>query len=153
MITYRKAEFSDIAELLKLRIEFLSIVNAGIDCPENFEKILHAYYNESIKNGSFVTWLACDGEGERIVGSSGICFYLVPPSYKNLRGKNAYIMNVYTKEPYRGQGIATHLLDLAVKEAGQRGYNKIYLHATAEGQPIYKKYGFKDTGDEMVYDI
>lgn len=151
MITYRKAEFRDIDELIKLRVEFLSIVNTGTDCPENFEKSLRNYYNENIKNGSFVAWLAC--EGEHIIGSSAVCFYKVPPAYRNVNGKNAYIMNVYTKEAYRRQGIAMHLFDLVVKEAGQRGHNKLYLHATEEGRPLYKKYGFKDTGDEMVYNL
>ena len=58
---------------------------------------------------------------------------------------------MYTYPPYRNQGIATRLFDLTVQEARNNGSFKILLNATALGKPIYEKYGFKETENEMIY--
>lgn len=41
-----------------------------------------------------------------MVGTGGISFYQVMPTYHNISGKKAYIMNVYTQPDYRRKGIA-----------------------------------------------
>ena len=58
---------------------------------------------------------------------------------------------MYTYPSYRNQGIATRLFDLTVNEARNNGSSKILLNVTALGRPIYERYGFKETENEMIY--
>jgi GNAT superfamily N-acetyltransferase len=149
MIEYRKADTKDVDNLVRLRVEFLREIG-NLESSENdkvLEKALYEYLNKTIPCDEFVAWLALDSD--KIVGTSGLSFYLVPPSYKNPSGKVAYIMNMYTVPQYRKQGVAKALFERTVDEAKSRGYKLISLHATEQGRPLYLKFGFKETYSEM----
>ena len=66
-------------------------------------------------------------------------------------GKVTYISNMFTYPEYRKHGIATKLFALTVEEAKKQGCIKILLNATDMGRPLYEKFGFKDTANDMVY--
>ena len=153
MITYRKATINDITELVRLRIEFMK---EAIKIDNNYddkliERVLSEYFNNNIQNGSFIAWLAVCGD--RIIGTSGLCFYTRPPSYKNISGKAAYIMNMYTDPQYRHRGIASTLFENTVLEAKSLGYKKICLNATQMGRSLYIKFGFKAIDSEMELNL
>ena len=90
---------------------------------------------------------------DKIIGTSGLCFYKRPPSYKNISGEVAYIMNMYTEPQYRCQGIASTIFEKTVSEAKAMGYKKICLNATEMGKPLYMKFGFKDVDGEMELNL
>ncbi len=152
-MNYRKATLQDKDELVKLRIEFVKEVQkvTEADKDNQLTLALQEYFQTSMTDGSFVSWLAI--EDDKIVGTSGICFYYLPASYKNLTGKTAYIMNMYTLPEYRGRGIANTLFQNIVNEAKIRGCTKISLNATDMGRPIYTKYGFVDSHNDMVLSL
>lgn len=146
---YRKAAMEDINELVRLRIDFLNEVQVTDgQNDEELTKQTFEYLKINMQNDSFVSWLALDND--KIVGTSGICFYTIPPSFKNVTGKNAYIMNMYTIPGYRSRGIANELFQSVVKEAKNRGCGKITLNATDMGRPLYLKNGFVDSHGDMV---
>jgi GNAT superfamily N-acetyltransferase len=153
MLEYRKATKEDICELVRLRIDFIREVQnlTKGDDVSDLKQSLIEYFSDAIITNSFVAWLAL--ENNRIVATSGLCFYTLPPSYKNLSGKTAYIMNMYTEPDYRKRGIAMQLFDKICDEAKTLGYKKLCLHATESGKPLYLKYGFKDQSNEMVFSI
>lgn len=153
MITYRKATIEDIDELIKLRITFMKEI-MNIDHDNNDQLLgdaLKDYFNKILNDGKFISWLAI--EDDKIVGTSGLSFYTLPPSYKNVTGDVAYIMNMYTVPSYRSRGIASSLFEKIVLEAKSRGYKKICLHATDMGKPLYTKFGFKEVSGEMELNI
>ena len=151
MIEYRKATISEIETLTRIRMDFLRDVK-NMQNDED-EEILYKsnkeYLAASMADGSFVSWIAID-DG-KIIAVSGVSFYTLPPNKSCPTGKTAYISNMYTYPPYRKQGIATKLFGLAVQEAKNNGAIKILLNATTMGRPIYEKFGFKSTEDEMIY--
>jgi GNAT superfamily N-acetyltransferase len=153
MVTCRKADMNDIDDLVRLRIIFLkeALRSDTQDGDPDIALSLHSYFKATMADNSFISWLALDGN--RIVGTSGLCFYQLPPSFKNPTGDNAYIMNMFTDPQYRGQGIAQMLFSKVVSEAEQRGYKRIVLHATEMGRPVYRKFGFKETDDEMTFEV
>ncbi len=153
LIQYRKANIKDIDNLVKLRIQFLKEIGSMEPSEKDniLEKSLYDYFNESITKDEFAAWLAIDNE--KIVATSGVSFYMVPPSFKNITGKVAYIMNMYTNSDYRRQGIAAILFEKIINEAKDRGYNRITLNATKQGRPLYEKFGFKDLNNEMELNI
>jgi len=148
-ITYKKADESDIKVLIKTRIQVLRGVNKLSDHIDIslLEKESYTYYENCFKEDSHVAFLAFDGD--IFVGSGGICFYKVMPSYHNLLGKKAYIMNIYTNPEYRRRGIARNVLDSLIKEANDRGIFDISLEATSMGRPLYEKYGFVSAESDM----
>ena len=82
-------------------------------------------------------------EDGRIVATGGVCFYTLPPSFTNSTGQMAYIANMYTHPDFRGQGVATHILDLLAAESRARGVNQSLLFASSLGRPVYEKYGYQ----------
>lgn len=149
MITYRKATIDDLMELSQVRTEFMTeLENENEEMQKKLTERNIEYFSKALVDGSFVAWIAVD-DG-KIVGTSGLVFYDVPPTFKCLDGKTAYIMNMYTKKDYRNQGIAKTLFSKIVNEAIERGYHKITLNATKQGRYVYEKFGFTDVEGDMV---
>lgn len=148
-LSYRKASLADLEILTKTRIEVLRAANqlsADVDMSE-VKNQSREYYQSSLKNDSHLAYLIFDEE--TFVGTGGISYYQVMPTYHNPTGKKAYIMNIYTNPKYRRRGIAFHTLDLLVADARKKGIIAISLEATDMGRPLYEKYGFIKMNDEM----
>jgi ribosomal protein S18 acetylase RimI-like enzyme len=142
-LKYRKANMNDIDKLIGLRKK--QLVDEGIEPNIDIDAELEVFFKNKLSDGSLNQWLVEDNE--EIIACGAIIFYEFPPTYTNKSGKKAYITNMYTKENYRGQGIATHLLTRIVDEAKNSGIKKIWLGASKLGRPVYKKFGFKETDE------
>ncbi|MHC1748544.1 MAG: GNAT family N-acetyltransferase [Cellulosilyticaceae bacterium] len=143
----RKGTCEDISLIVENRLEFLERVNkAGI--VEHFEEGTYAFLEKHLQDDSLISYLAV--ENERIVATVMLCIYDIIPSMSNPSGRTGYICNVYTLENYRHQGLATKLIEKVIEESQNRGVGKVYLYATDEGFPLYKKAGFELLDKEMV---
>lgn len=153
MIEYRKANMSDIDELVRIRIDFLKEAQNVESSSDDLiiKKSLFDYFERTLNNNTFTAWLAI--ENKRIIGISGLCFYTLLPLYGNLSGGIAYITNVYIEPVYRHRGIATYLFEKTIEEAKSLGYTRLCLHATDKGRQLYKKYAFRDINMEMILDL
>ena len=150
-ISYRKAAANDIPLLVDLRMKLLHDA-VHKDAPQKWatvESQIRAYYEESIVNETHIAYLAFDGP--YCVGTGGVCFFRILPSYFKPTGKKAYVINMYTEPAYRRKGIGRHLLKLLVDDALSRGATYISLEATEAGKPLYRKCGFGRLTSEMQY--
>ncbi len=149
-LTYRKATLNDLDELVRLRIEFLKEVQPADThqySEESLRSSLRDYLSRAIQADEFVAWLAIyDTE---IVATSGLCFFQITPGFTLIDGKIAYILNIYTLREWRGKGVGKETFNQILQEAISRGYKRISLHASDAGRPVYEKFGFRLTGDEM----
>ena len=68
------------------------------------EKESADYYLKALQDGSHTAYLVFDGKN--FIGAGGISYYRVMPTFHNVTGKKAYIMNMYTHPEYRRKGIA-----------------------------------------------
>ncbi|MFE7083362.1 GNAT family N-acetyltransferase [Priestia megaterium] len=146
---FRKATFNEIDQLIYLRKK--QLVDEGIEPNQEIDTELKEFFTNKISDGSLVEWVVEDND--EIIATGAIVFYEFPPTYTNKSGKKAYITNMYTKESYRGQGIATKLLTKLVAEARTAGIIKIWLGASKLGRPVYEKFGFKETDEWLELDI
>lgn len=148
-LTYKFAGIDDLDILTATRVQVLRAANELPDSADMslVEKESYAYYKKALSDGSHIALLVFDEE--KFVGAGGVSFFTVMPTYHNPNGQKAYIMNMYTDPAYRRQGIASHTLDLLVKETQKRGITHISLEATKTGRPLYEKYGFVGMNDEM----
>lgn len=148
-LSYKKATLTDLEILTETRIEVLRAANRlsdDVDMSEVKKQSLE-YYQNALRNNTHLAYLIFDEE--IFVGTGGISYFQVMPTYHNPTGKKAYIMNMYTNPGYRRQGIAFKTLDLLVTDARKKGITAISLEATDMGRPLYEKYGFRKMNDEM----
>jgi GNAT superfamily N-acetyltransferase len=81
--------------------------------------------------------------GGKIVATSGMVVWQKPALYGGVEsGKLGYVLNFYTIPEARGKGIATRLLNELIREARSMGLRYLHLHASKDGEPIYRKAGF-----------
>ena len=147
---YRRATVEDLQVLVESRLETLRAANGlgkDADLQEVREESLE-YYRESLDSGRHVAYLAYDAY--RIIGTGGISFYQVMPTYHNPSGRKAYVMNMYTDPAYRRKGIAWKMLELLTARATEQGIREVGLEATEQGRPLYEKFGFAYAPGEMV---
>lgn len=148
-LTYKKATIEDIDILTETRIEVLRAANKlarDTDMSEVKKQSYH-YYKRALCDGTHIAYLIFDDS--QFVGTGGVSFFQVMPTYHNPSGKKAYIMNMYTKPEYRRKGIAYKTLDMLIRDSKSKGITAISLEATAMGRPLYEKYGFVKMNDEM----
>lgn len=155
MFVYKKATIKDIDVLTRTRIIVLHAAN-NLSADTNMSEVQkqsYEYYLKTLKNNTHIAYLVFNENS--IVGSGGISFFQVMPTYYNPSGYKAYIMNMYTHPDYRHRGIAYKMLDILINEAKIKGINAISLEATKMGRPVYEKYGFVQMKNEMelVYNI
>lgn len=148
---FRKATVEDIPLLIKCRMDLLhSAIKDGNESKWGFvEEQVKQYYKKAIPEGTHIAYLAFNGD--TCVGTGGVCFYQILPTYFKPTGKKAYIINMYTEESYRKKGIATHILELLIQESLAQGATYISLEATDAGRPLYEKLGFATLHSEMQY--
>jgi GNAT superfamily N-acetyltransferase len=111
------------------------------------EKQSKDYYLNALNDESHTAILVFDDD--EFVGTGGISYFRVMPTFCNNTGQKAYIMNMYTRPEYRKRGIASKTLEVLVEDALKRGIRAISLEATDMGRPVYEKYGFVKMKDEM----
>lgn len=148
-MNYRKATVEDIHLLMELRKT--QLVDEGIKADKDIDKELEAFFEKKFTDESLIQLIAM--EQNEIIATGAIVIYDFPPSYTNKSGKKAYVTNMYTKNEYRGKGIATSLLTKLVDEAKSLGITKMWLGASKLGRPVYKKFGFKETDEWMELEL
>ena len=146
-ITYRKATLEDVETLAKLRVVFINEVFniKNSKDSEHLKKELIEYFTNTISDKSVIAWIA---EYEnKIISTSTLVLWHAPPTYTGLgkKGMRGYILNMFTKKPFRKKGIASVLLEKLINEAKALNLEYVHLHSTQDGIGIYKKLGFEDT--------
>lgn len=149
MINIIKATEDDIDRVISSRIEMLKIVNDLSEDTE-FDKEFINSSREYFRNSNQTTLLAVDNE---VIGCATICYINVLPTFDHPSGKRAHIMNVYTRNNYRRQGIAFQMMKMLMEEAKQEGVTEISLDATELGRTLYEKCGFVKTEEGMVLNL
>ena len=148
-IMIRQASVNDIDMLLEWRMEVLRHVfgeQSSSDVQDLYSTNME-YYKEAIPSGDHVAVFA---EIEGIAaGCGGLCLYRELPSPDNPTGKCAYLMNIYTRQEYREQGIGKSVVEWLVSYAKNQGITKIYLETSECGRSLYESFGFSDMRDYM----
>ena len=148
-ITYRKLETSDLDTFISMRITQLKEEGATEDL--DLVPALKDYYNRHLSAGTFVSWLALDGD--KIIGTSGMSFVEKPPYFSCPTGRIGLLSSMFTNPDYRRMGIAKELLDRVVNEAREYGCGAVHITASDMGVKLYTAYGFVHNGNFMQYKL
>lgn len=152
MIEIKRATIDDIETLMSWRMEVLCDVfsiDKNADLTELTANNREYYLRELPTEGHIACFAYKDGQ---IAGCGGICIYNEMPSPDNPSGMCAYLMNIYTRPMFRGQGIGRKTASWLIKQAEEKGITKIYLEASDSGKPMYQKMGFSPMVDYLKLD-
>ena len=148
-IVYRKLEEKDLETFMELRIRQLR--EEGATEQTDLKDALRDYYHRHLADGTFVSWLAMDGE--RIVGTSGMSFVEKPPYFSCPTGRIGLLSSMYTDPACRRRGIGKELLARVVKEAKEYGCGSVQITASDMGVLLYSAFGFVKNGNFMQYKL
>lgn len=154
-ITYRKLRETDLDVFINMRITQLSeeYEVAGREIPKDveLEYSLREYYRKHMAEGTFVSWLALDGD--KIIGTSGMSYVEKPPYFSCPTGRLGLLSSMYTDPGYRRMGIGKELLHRVVEEARNYGCGSVWITASDMGVKLYTAFGFEHNGNFMQYKL
>jgi len=149
-----RATIRDIDALTRCRLDLFRELQ-GEPAPAvaaGFEVRCREALREGFAGDTLVAWVARPAGGEPI-GSLILLLYPRLPSLANLRTREGYLINVYTRPDCRGRGVGGALMDAALAHARRLGLARIRLHASPLGRPLYDRYAFHGRDDEMELDL
>lgn len=137
-----KADFNDINELVRLRIDYLTEDYGGLTDiqVEKIRNQLPEYFRNHLNKDLFVYFV----KSQEIISC---CFLLVsekPANPSFIHGKTGTVMNVYTKPDFRRKGIAKKIMKFLISDAEKMGLDFIELKSTDDGYNLYKSVGFEE---------
>ncbi|HEV8607156.1 MAG TPA: GNAT family N-acetyltransferase [Tepidisphaeraceae bacterium] len=150
-VTYRAADIGDVEALAVLRREFLLEIADADPADASLLPRLRNWFSEKTQSGHFTAILAV--VGDEVIASSGLVVHEHPPGIMIPNGREAYIMNMYTRPAWRGRGIATIIFRQLLKVAREKDCTRVALHALPAGRAIYEQEGFKVGDKEMRLDL
>lgn len=154
-IIYKKLTEAELKTFINMRITQLTeeYTSEGRKVPEgvDLESALFDFYHRHMADGTFVSWLALDGD--KIIGTSGMSFVEKPPYFTCPTGRLGLLSSMYTDPNYRRMGIAKELLHRVVEEARAYGCGAVHITASNMGVKLYTAYGFEHNGNFMQYKL
>ena len=104
-----------------------------------------------LASGEYVGWFATDAAGDVIAGA-GVHIKPQLPRIA-LSGDSVaespapLVVNVYTEPAWRGRGVARALMQCLMQWAVEQDYERVVLHASDDGRPLYVSLGFTPTNE------
>ena len=144
-IEYKRLTEKELDTFIAMRINQLREEGAKEEI--DLAPALKQYYMCHMADGTFVSWLAFDGD--KIIGTSGMSFVEKPPYFGCPSGKIGLLSSMFTHPNYRRQGIAKKLLSLVVAEAKAYGCGTVQITASDMGVLLYTDFGFQKNKNFM----
>lgn len=148
-ITYKRLTEKELDTFIEMRIDQLREEGAKEEI--DLAPALKQYYMRHMADGTFVSWLAFDGN--KIIGTSGMSFVEKPPYFGCPSGKIGLLSSMFTNPDYRRKGIAKELLSHVVNEAREYGCGTIQITASDMGVKLYTDFGFVHNENFMQYKL
>lgn len=148
-IDYRRLTENELDTFINMRINQLREEGAKEEI--DLVPALKDYYTRHMADGTFVSWLAFDGDD--IIGTSGMSFVEKPPYFGCPSGRIGLLSSMFTNPNYRRNGIAKELLSRVVNDARNYGCVTIQITASDMGVKLYTDFGFVHNGNFMQYKL
>lgn len=145
-----RADAANEDAALRIRLDCLKDVG-NLPADYGFAPEFIAATRDFLRTAAQTTLLTMDGSMP--IACATICYKTCIPTLGHPTGRRAHIMNVYTAEGYRRQGLAKQLMLALHAEAEARGVTEITLDATDEGRRLYTALGYQASDEAMYLDI
>ena len=110
---------------------------------------------EWLTSGDYVGWLATPADQpELVVGGAGVQLQrILPRPVDDVtigEGRQGTIVNVFTEPEWRRRGIAGLLMQEIINWSKTEKIDRLILHASDDGRPVYEKLGFKESNEMLL---
>jgi len=148
--TVRQATLEDLELLVRHRRgmwkAIAHIPNADLDAADG---VYRRWARTQMKSNRFTGFIVDIG-GEPV--ASGCLWLMNVQPRPNWEGTTAaYLLSMFTEPAHRGQGHGARIVREAIRYAKARGIHVMLLHASAFGEPIYKRLGFERTTEMRLF--
>jgi GNAT superfamily N-acetyltransferase len=157
--TIRLAAVADIAAIAHHRAQMFADMGT---MPESLRTALVAsttrYLETALPSGEYVGWLATPtADPSQVIAGAGLQHRRIlprvvetPAGLDVMDGREAIVINVYTAPAWRRRGVARAIMSRLIDDVRAMPVQRLVLHASAEGRPLYEALGFAAT-NEMRY--
>jgi len=139
---FRSATIADIPTLCHHRRRMFE--DMGHRDPELLDPMAERFaewVTERIINQTYLAWVSVN-EAQEIVASAGLWLVDWPPHVMGPDGPRGYILNIFTEQGHRRQGLARRLTELCLDACRKRNIAIVALHASEHGRSLYESLGF-----------
>lgn len=114
---------------------------------DDWAGLVAAFVERARSEGDFAAFVAAlDGE---VVGTAACQVFagLYPEIRRGSAHRAGYVWGVYVEPPHRRRGLATRLTRAALAHLEAIGCTQVKLHASRDGEPVYRALGFQETNE------
>ncbi|HTP54285.1 MAG TPA: GNAT family N-acetyltransferase [Thermoplasmata archaeon] len=149
----RRARASDLELLVAHRRKMWLAIGGRLRAHlDRADPVYRRWVRRELAARHFVGFVVETPDG-RPAGSGAIWLVPTQPRPGRLaRPRMPYVMSMFTEPEFRGRGVATRIVRAQIRWARDRGYARLFLHASEMGRPIYARLGFAP-GNEMRLDL
>jgi ribosomal protein S18 acetylase RimI-like enzyme len=156
-VRVRRATLDDVEVIARHRAAMFA--DMGTIAPADAGPLIEAtrpYLRTAIPAGDYLGWLVgLEPEPHRIVAGAGLVLRRVPPfptrgadgAIAIAEGREGLVLNVYVEPECRRRGLARRLMDEVIAYARANALDRLVLHASDDGRPLYEQLGFKPTNE------
>jgi GNAT superfamily N-acetyltransferase len=149
-LSYRPAGAGDVSTLVDHRHRMWTAIGHRTEAEiTRHDRRYRAWLRPRLRSGEVVGFLATAPDGAP-VGSGLVWFRGDQPRPGMRRPVTPYILSMFTRPEWRGEGIASGIVRKLVAACRTRGFESVVLHASEQGRSVYTRLGFERTW-EMRY--
>ncbi len=100
------------------------------------------WIRKQMSKGKLVGFIV-KASGGRVAGSGCVWIREEQPRPTNPRLEVPYLMSMYTVKEFRRRGVAKLIVKSALKWCREHKYERVVLHASRMGRPLYESVGFE----------
>lgn len=143
-VILRPVRLSDANLLVEHRISMWRDI--GGRRPSDLEQhraVYRKWFRVNFRAGVVWGWVAV--VGGRTAGSGLVWLQPSQPRPGEPRAQSPYILSMYTHPDHRGRGVASKIVRRLVDSCRKKGFERVTLHASPQGRPVYRRLGFERT--------
>src|SRR5688572_18626212 len=159
LFSVRRAQVEDAPAIAWHRARMFQ--DMGMVSPVTFDALRNEarlWTERALESGEYVGWLGTPKDlPEVIAGGAGVQLRGVPPHPFRAprgdafaKGKHAIVLNVFTEPEWRRRGLARLLMQEILRWARAEPLDRLVLHATSDGRPLYEQLGFEVTNEMRI---
>jgi GNAT superfamily N-acetyltransferase len=139
------AGLEDVELLAAQRLNLLREVHPELGTKiEESEVRTREWIRKRLADGRLTGFVVRTQDG-KVAGSGCIWLRDEQPRPTNLSMVAPYLMSMYTAPEFRRKGVARLIVQSALKWCREHGYERVNLHASEAGKPLYESLGFLPT--------
>lgn len=147
----RRATVADATIVAEHRVQmFLDMGSLDAEQAAVLRARLPATLEPMLASGEYIEWFVTTPNDD-VVAGAGVQMRHLLPRPETFTEREALVVNVYVAPDYRRQGLARRLMTTILDWCKEQGIERVVLHPSSQGRPLYESLGFVPTNELVLY--